>query len=204
MARRTPTTRPWPTGGAARERSRPRARRPEATGALRREMAARLRRHHCQEQISHHLRQDLPEQAGLRACAPRRSARPYYVQGGGDLRAEPGDLVPLRSEAVSAPAPLTPGHPQNGRQTPARGHDDQPAPDPGRRPDRAGPPGMETRSSGRAPQHGEPLTERSTRFLLIRNLPGGHDPTTVTQALTQMAQAPALRRTLTWNQDSET
>jgi IS30 family transposase len=49
------------------------------------------------------------------------------------------------------------------------------------------------------------LVERSTRFVLLLHLPGGHDPAAVAEAMTgAMATLPAhLRRSLTWDQGKE-
>jgi IS30 family transposase len=49
------------------------------------------------------------------------------------------------------------------------------------------------------------LVERSTRFVMLLHLPGGHDPATVADAMTQaMAGLPgSLRRSLTWDQGKE-
>jgi IS30 family transposase len=49
------------------------------------------------------------------------------------------------------------------------------------------------------------LVERSTRFVMLLHLPGGHDPATVAEAMTEaMSGLPAaLRRSLTWDQGKE-
>lgn len=190
---------------AARARSRPKARRLQAAGALRREVVARLRLRHSPQQISRRLRRDFPNRQDMSVCA-ETIYQALYLQGRGSLRAELDDVEALRSGRARR-------RPRSRLAAPKAANkpwldDAMIASRPADADDRAVPGHWEgdliIGAGGRSAAI--TLVERSTHFLLIRRLLGEHDSTTVAQALAQMVQGlpAALRRTLTWDQGSET
>lgn len=189
---------------AARARSRPKTRRLQAAGELRREVVARLRQRHSPQQISRRLRQDFPDRQDMSVCA-ETIYQALYLQGRGSLRAELDDVVALRSGRARR-------RPRSRLAAPRAANkpwlaDAMITSRPADADDRAVPGHWEgdliIGAGGRSAAI--TLVERSTRFLLIRRLPDEHDSTTVAQALTQMIQGlpAALKRTLTWDQGSE-
>lgn len=156
------------------------------------------------QQISVRLKLENPDNKDMQ-ISHEAIYQALYVQGAGALRQELRKEFALQSGRTSRiPRSRLAGLPGRGRKTWVDGAliSDRPA----EVEDRAIPGHFEgDLIIGKDCQSAlVVLTERSTRYLSMRRLPGDHTSPTVIEALTQMARAlPGELKTITWDQGSE-
>jgi len=180
-----------------------RARRPKTAklagnARLRGWVADRLEEYWSPEQISRMLRKEFPGEPGMQV-SPETIYQSLYVQGRGALRRE---LAACLRTGRALRKPRRKDGERRGRIAGMVMISERPA----EVADRAVPGhwegdliiGSKSTAIGT-------LVERSTRFVLLLHLPGGHGAEQVATAMTQaMATLPAqLRRSLTWDQGTE-
>ena len=146
------------------------------------------------------LRREFPDDAEMRV-SHETIYQSIYVQGRGALRRELAAVPADRAGAAQAPA----AQPVSGAGRIAGHGDDQRAARRGRGPGGARPLGGRPDHRVAGSSAIGTLVERSTRFVMLLHLPGGHGADAVARAMTAaMATLPAaLRRSLTWDQGSE-
>src|SRR5882757_3544845 len=191
---------------SAQEKADARARRPKpsklaADPRLHAEVQARLTRRLSPEQIVAELREDFPEDEGMR-ISHESIYRSLYVQGRGELRRELTRC--LRTGRALRKPRRVPGERRGKRPIPA---ELMISARPGEVADRAVPghwegdliAGTENKSAIGT------LVERYTRFVLLLHLPHDHSAEAVRDAmLAAISTLPAqLWRSLTWDQGSE-
>ena len=205
--RRNRTVRSGPAYGASNAQSKAdaRARRPKpaklATHArLRQEVQDRLQDHHSPEQIARRLREDFPDDPEM-WVSHETIYQSLYVQSRGGLKRE------LARHLRTGRTVRKPQRVQGQRKERFAGMvmiSDRPA----EVEDRAVPGHWEgdlilgSTESGSAVGT---LVERTTRFVMLLHLPGGHTADIVQEAMVaKMATLPEqLRRSLTWDQGAE-
>ena len=185
---------------AENRRARPKPRKLDTNQPLRHYVQDGLSKRWSPEQISRALRQDYPDDPSMRVCF-ETIYQSIYVQGKGALKRE---LVATlrRGRALRRPRRQA-----NERQPRFR----DPMVNISERPacveDRAVPGHWEgdlILGAGGKSAIGT-LVERSTRFVILLHLPGGHDSGQVQEAIVRkMRHLPELlRQSLTWDQGSE-
>ena len=185
---------------AERHARRPKPARLATNLRLRAEVEDRLKLHHSPEQIARRLREDFPDDAEM-WVSHETIYQSLYVQGRGALRRE------LTRQLRTGRTLRKPHRQPDQRRERFAGMvmiSDRPA----EVEDRAVPGHWEgdlilgSTASGSAVGT---LVERTTRFLMLLHLPGGHTADIVQEAMvTKMATLPEqLRRSLTWDQGSE-
>jgi len=193
------------SAGNAQSKADARARRPKAAKLatnllLRREVQDRLERHDSPEQIAHRLRVDFPEDPEM-WVSHETIYQSLYVQSRGGLKRE------LTRHLRTGRTLRKPHRQPDQRRERFAGMvmiSDRPA----EVEDRAVPGHWEgdlilgSTASGSAVGT---LVERTTRFVMLLHLPGGHTAEIVQEAMVaKMAALPEqLRRSLTWDQGSE-
>jgi transposase, IS30 family len=188
---------------AAQARAEQRARRPKTArlagnARLREWVQERLAEHWSPEQISVMLRSEFPGDREMRV-SHETIYQSIYVQGRGALRRELAACL-RTGRALRKPRRVTAE--RRGRIKDMVMISERPA----EAADRAVPGHWEgDLILGRKNSAIGTLVERSTRFVLLLHLPGGHGAAPVAAAMTEaMAALPAqLRRSLTWDQGSE-
>ena len=188
----------------AQQRTDQRRRRPKvakiaASPRLRAEVAARLGKKWSPRQIAATLKQDFPDDPGMRV-SHETIYQSLYVQGRGALRRE---LAACLRTGRALRKPRRKADQRRGRIPGMVMISERPA----EAADRAVPGHWEgdlIMGAGNAPAIGT-LVERSTRYCLLLHLPAGHDATTVAQEMITTIQGlPAmLRRSVTWDQGTE-
>lgn len=185
---------------ADRKAARPKDTRLATHLPLRREVQNRLEAKHSPEQIARRLREDFPDDPEM-WVSHETIYRSLYVQGRGELRRE------LAACLRTGRALRKPRKPVGQRKERFKGMvmiSERPA----EVEDRAVPGHWEgdlilgSTESGSAVGT---LVERTTRFVMLLHLPGGHTADIVQEAMvTKMATLPEqLRRSLTWDQGVE-
>jgi IS30 family transposase len=185
---------------ADRQARRPKPVRLATHLALRREVQARLRLKHSPEQIAARLREDFPDDPEM-WVSHETIYQSLYVQGRGALKR---DLIKQLRTGRALRKPHQKADERRGR-IPHMVNISQRPPEVE---DRAVPGHWEgdlilgSTASGSAVGT---LVERTTRFVLLLHLPGGHTADIVQEAMVaKIATLPEqLRRTLTWDQGKE-
>jgi IS30 family transposase len=186
-------------GHAQRRAARPKTAKLAGNARLRGWVQDRLEERWSPEQISVMLKQEFPEDAGMRV-SHETVYQSLYVQGRGALRRE---LAVCLRTGRALRKPRRTSAERRGRIAGMVNISERPA----EVADRAVPGHWEgdlILGKGGASAIGT-LVERSTRFVLLLHLPGGYDAAAVAAAMTAaMGTLPAqLRRSLTWDQGRE-
>jgi transposase, IS30 family len=186
-------------GHAQHRAARPKTAKLAGNGELREWVAARLRENWSPEQISVVLRRQFPDRSEMRV-SHETIYQAIYVQGRGALRRE---LAACLRTGRALRKPRRRAGERRGKIPGMVMISERPA----EAEDRAVPGHWEgdlILGAGSKSAIGT-LVERSTRFVLLLHLPGGHGADQVAAAMTAaMGTLPAaLRRSLTWDQGSE-
>ena len=183
--------------------NRPKIRKLDSNRELRREVVARLVKHHSPEEIAHRLVIDFPDNEDMR-ISHETIYQALYIRGVGTLRSELKVEQALRTgRNKRKPRSKLPS--RQGRRTWVEGANikDRPA----EANDRVIPGHWEGDLiiGGNGTSATITLVERTTRFLLLGRLGSEHtSPTTVKKLESMVADLPRLfTKTITWDQGSE-